>query len=75
MSRMIPRALFATILILGSLSQSGCIAVGRGDSYTTPTLGKQLQDLKSARDNGAMTDAEYQEAKTRVLRGEHLAYR
>lgn len=32
-----------------------------------PTLGKQLSDLKQARDSGALTEEEYQTAKKRLL--------
>jgi len=34
-----------------------------------PTTGQQLIDLKSARDAGAITDAEYQTQKAKVLGG------
>jgi hypothetical protein len=32
-----------------------------------PTLGRQLTDLKQARDSGALTEEEYQAAKKRVM--------
>jgi len=34
---------------------------------TPPTLGQQLIDLQKARDAGALTDAEYQTQKARLL--------
>lgn len=54
---------------LALLLASGCIAIGGSDRYEAknPTLGKQLQDLKVARDSGAVNDAEYQQAKSKLL--------
>jgi hypothetical protein len=46
---------------------SGCIAVGGTDTYTKPTLGRQLMDLKSAHDTGAISEQEYQVAKSDLL--------
>jgi hypothetical protein len=46
---------------------SGCIAVGGTDNYTKPTLGKQLMDLKTAHDTGAISEQEYQVAKSDLL--------
>ena len=34
-----------------------------------PTLGKQLTDLKQARESGAITEEEYQTAKKRLMEG------
>jgi hypothetical protein len=56
-------------LTLTPLITSGCIAVGGSDNYTKPTLGKQLMDLKTARDTGAINDAEYHEARAGLLAG------
>ena len=49
---------------------TGCVAaIGNrgphGDS--SATLGQQLLDLKKAKDAGALTDAEYQQQKTKLL--------
>lgn len=33
----------------------------------TPTIGQQLMDLKKAKDSGAITDAEYQAEKAKIL--------
>jgi len=59
-------------LVLG-LAAAGCIAVGGSDRYESkyPTTGKQLQDLKSARDNGAISDQEYQQTKAKMLTEAH----
>lgn len=59
-------ALTATAAIA---SASGCIAVGGARHQDTPTLGKQLIDLKAAYDGGAMTEAEYNAAKSQLLSG------
>jgi hypothetical protein len=52
---------------------SGCLAlhVGGGDKkeVENATVGQQLIDLKTARDTGAITDAEYQTQKAKLLNG------
>jgi PBP1b-binding outer membrane lipoprotein LpoB len=52
---------------------SGCVAlhVGGGSKkeVENPTVGQQLTDLKTARDTGAITDAEYQTQKAKLLNG------
>jgi hypothetical protein len=52
---------------------SGCLAlqVGGGDKKEVEkaTVGKQLVDLKAARDAGAITDEEYQTQKAKLLTG------
>ncbi|MDB6029183.1 MAG: hypothetical protein JWM68_5406 [Verrucomicrobiales bacterium] len=55
-------ALFAVFLC------SGCIGIGnRSDLRGGDTLGKQLLDLKTAQTMGAITDAEYQTLKAKLL--------
>jgi PBP1b-binding outer membrane lipoprotein LpoB len=63
-------AIIAVAMTLSGCS-SGCIAVGGTDNTTQPTLGKQLCDLKVARDTGAIGDNEYADAKTKLLNGEY----
>jgi hypothetical protein len=50
---------------------TGCIALqlGGGDKreVQSPSLGQQLIDLKTAQANGALTDAEYQAQKAKLL--------
>jgi hypothetical protein len=62
-----------TVSLLAVLLLSGCLAlqVGGGDKKETPkpTLGQQLTDLKTARDAGAITDAEYETQKAKLLHG------
>lgn len=55
---------FAAVLFLG-----GCVAaIGNRDAHRgTGTLGQQLIDLQKAKDAGAITDAEYQTQKARML--------
>lgn len=57
--------LCALTLLTGCLS----IQLGGGASNKTqpPTIGQQLTDLQKAKDSGAITDAEYQAQKTRLL--------
>jgi hypothetical protein len=38
-----------------------------GNKVQSPTIGQQLIDLKKAKDAGAITDAEYQEQKAKLL--------
>ena len=48
---------------------SGCVAaIGNRDAQRgNATLGQQLIDLQKAKDAGAITDAEYQSQKGRLL--------
>jgi hypothetical protein len=64
-------AILSAIAGLSSASfSSGCVAVGGSRKCEPPTLGKQLIDLKAARDAGALTEAEYDAAKSRMLGSE-----
>jgi hypothetical protein len=38
-----------------------------GQQVTAPTVGQQLIDLQKAKDSGAITDAEYQAQKAKLL--------
>ena len=58
------------LAVLVSALSSGCvIALGNKVPESKPTLGKQLTDLKQARDSGALTEEEYQAAKKRLVEG------
>ena len=50
---------------------TGCLGLSIGSGTTTKpvtaTVGQQLVDLQKAKDAGAITDAEYQAQKTRIL--------
>ena len=48
---------------------SGCVAAigNRGTKPSDATLGQQLIDLQKAKDAGAMTEAEYQVQKAKLL--------
>ena len=51
---------------------AGCSwQVGGGHKTVTmmPTTGQQLMDLQKARETGALTDAEYQAQKNKLLNG------
>ncbi len=48
---------------------SGCIVVGnKGGLCGNGTLGQQLIDLQKAKEAGAITDAEYQAQKAKLLK-------
>lgn len=47
---------------------SGCVAIGNHvPKGGGGTIGQQLIDLQTAKDNGAITDAEYQALKAKAL--------
>ena len=49
---------------------NGCVvAFGNRTPESKATLGRQLTDLKQARDSGAITEEEYQTARTRLVEG------
>lgn len=62
-------ALASTTLLTGCLG----LALGTGDKTTTvkqePTVGQQLIDLQKAKSSGAITDAEYETQKAKILNG------
>lgn len=61
----------SVMLMLTVLLLPGCLVIGSSKSHTNPpTLGQQLSDLKTAHDEGAMTEAEYETAKAKLLAGE-----
>ena len=58
----------ALVLIPALFLLNGCIAIGNRDAQRpNATLGQQLIDLQKARDTGAITDAEYQSQKSKLL--------
>ena len=63
------RMLPACALLASAATLQGCIAVGGTNRHEAPTLGKQLVDLKNAYDGGALTEAEYAQAKAHILNG------
>jgi hypothetical protein len=60
-------ALSAMLLLTGCLA----LQIGGGDKKEAQkaTIGQQLIDLKTARDAGAITDAEYLTQKAKLLDG------
>ena len=62
-----------SVLCMTGALVGGCIAIGGTDRYESknPTLGRQLQDLKVARDTGAITPQEYENAKGKLLTDAH----
>ena len=59
--------LTATFALISGLL-SGCAwSIGEHKEHSLPTRGQELIDLKKARDNGAITEEEYQAQKQRVL--------
>jgi len=65
--RLVPVLLaLATITLL-----TGCLNLQIGGGSTSkaqsPTVGQQLTDLQKAKDSGAITEAEYQAQKVKIL--------
>lgn len=58
----------AVLLTAVAAAAVGCIAVG--GTSNQPTRGQELIDLKAALDRGAITPAEYEQAKAQVV-GRH----
>ena len=71
MNRHVVRLTGATVLLAAlPLLASGCILIATEDHRPLsqqPTLGRQLTDLKTARDNGALNDDEYKAARAKLL--------
>ena len=65
-SRAVAQALGLTAL---TLALSGCVvAVGNeGVRPYRPTLGQELTDLKKARDNGSISEDDYQAQRQKLL--------
>jgi hypothetical protein len=61
----------ALIGVAAMMLLSGCLDIQLGGGSTTrpqtPTVGQQLTDLQKAKDAGAITDAEYQAQRAKVL--------
>ena len=58
------------LTLAAMLGFSGCVAaIGNRDAQhsSTGTLGQQLIDLQKAKESGAITEAEYQAQKARLL--------
>lgn len=63
------RLIVSTTIALSALCLSGCVAAS-GNRDARPgsgTLGQQLIDLQKAREAGAISEAEYQTQKAKVL--------
>ena len=57
-------------LIIAAVNLCGCVvALGNhdADKITRTTRGQELMDLKRARDTGAITEAEYEAQKRKLL--------
>jgi hypothetical protein len=66
------RLLVTALVALSSMALlSGCLNLqlggGTSSKSNPPTLGQQLVDLQHAKDTGAITDAEYQTQKAKLL--------
>jgi len=64
-TKLIPTITALSLVVL----LSGCIAIGTGpkSQQTNATLGQQLIDLQTAKSVGAITEAEYQAQKAKLL--------
>jgi len=58
----------ASVGLLAMLFLSGCIAaIGNDGGHGGGTVGQQLVDLQKAKEAGAITDAEFQTQKAKLL--------
>ena len=65
----------ALTIVIMSFFLSGCCGGGKETVVVAPegggaTAGQQLQDLKAAHDQGAITDEEFEKAKEKILKAE-----
>lgn len=65
------KLLVPVMIGIAALMLSGCLDLKLGGGTTmrpqTATVGQQLIDLQRAKDSGAMTEAEYQAQRAKVL--------
>ncbi|HEY4414234.1 MAG TPA: SHOCT domain-containing protein [Verrucomicrobiae bacterium] len=70
MKKLLPPALMS---VTAMMLLTGCLAIQLGGGSTSKsqptTVGQQLVDLQHAKDAGAITDAEYQTQKAKILGG------
>ena len=64
--------MLASLLMLASLS--GCAMLNKGTLHynRTTTIGQELIDLKKAKDNGTISDAEYTQLKEGIMSSDPL---
>jgi hypothetical protein len=55
------------LLLLLTVSMGGCVRIEIGDHLTSPTLGKQLVDLDTAFQQGALDLMEFTRARDLLL--------
>jgi hypothetical protein len=70
MSTGVCRLAAAGLLGLAGFALAGCVVVSdeSADAVTQqPTLGRELHDLKAARDEGAIEPGQYDEARHKLL--------
>lgn len=57
-----------SLLILGTLCLAGCAwSIGGRSETIQPTVGRQLIDLQTAYENGAINEQEYERKKRQLL--------
>ena len=64
------RKVSLAVIAAVAVSAAGCVwSLGGGDTkkVVQPSQGTQLSDLKKARDEGAITEEEYQAMKRKIL--------
>ena len=61
------RCAVSILLLMLAVSASGCVRIDIGDHLTAPTLGKQLVDLDTALQSGALNLIEYTRARETLL--------
>lgn len=62
------RQLPLLLLIVTVATFSGCAMFNKGTYSKTTTIGQELIDLKTARDNDVLSDEEYKELKKEIIK-------
>jgi len=61
------KPLLLTSLLLFSLLTTGCDNFNRNTKVVTTTLGKEISDLKTALDQGAINEEQYQKLLNEII--------
>jgi hypothetical protein len=64
------RTILVWLMLAGAALAGGCYrAEVTGPTFTSPSLQRELDDLKQARDTGAITPGEYEQLRQKITAG------